>query len=67
MDGNGWSTKNEIEYIDKLISGKASENVRAPKEVLLKNYIRSAKRRRARGTFGAVKARDVIRYARWQR
>jgi hypothetical protein len=64
MDGNGWSTQNEIDYIDKLVSGKALESVRAPTEVLLRNYIRSAKRRRAWGTFGSIKAQKVIRYAR---
>ena len=62
-NNEGWTTRNEINYIILLLSGIAAENVRAPQEILLKNYIRSAKKRQAWDTFGIVKAMEVIDYA----
>ena len=59
----GWTTHNEIDYIGKLMSGKAAPNMFTEPQVLLKNYIASAKKRRKRDTFGDVDADQVIGHA----
>ena len=59
----GWSTHNEIDYIDKLISAKAAPNMFTEPRGLLNNYIDSAKKRRKHHTFGSVDADQVIGYA----
>lgn len=62
----GWSTRNEVAYIDGMVSKKWSQAVviqLASRKELLDNYIRSAKKRRDWGTFGDVDAGQVIGYA----
>ena len=68
----GWTTRNEIKYINGLISGMFREKSRygrsrrLPVEGLLKNYINSAKKRERWGTFGSVDPKKVIAYAQEQ-
>ena len=65
-ESGGWTTGNEIAYIDGMVSKKFSNAVviqLASREKLLNNYIRSAKKRRAWDTFGTVDADQVIGYA----
>jgi len=57
-----WSTKNEINYLDGLVSGKWRHS-EVPIEALLKNYIKSAKHRVMNDTFGDVNGSDVIKHA----
>lgn len=62
-EAGGWTTHNEIDYIDKLISGRAAPNMFTEPQVLLNNYIASAKKRRKHDTFGDVDADQVIGHA----
>ena len=62
-----WTTGNEKEYIDGLVSGKNLHNCphtcAISVDELLSNYISSATRRKICGTFGSVNATEVIAYA----
>lgn len=60
-----WSTKNEIEYLKGLVSGKwrAGFVVELSNKQLLTNYIKRAKDRIVNDTFGDVNRSDVLKYA----
>ena len=60
-----WTTHNEIDYINGLITGKWLREDKLPPDPksILKLYIKHAKWRRDNGTFGAVFAKKVIKYA----
>lgn len=63
MPRGGWGTGNEIRYIDGLISNRWTVKELPSPEILLASYIRSAKRRKAWGTFENVNADKVIKHA----
>ena len=64
-----WSTGNELDYLHKLVYGGlfigpgSGHQCNIPNDVLLNNYIVSAKRRRKLDTFGYVDADVVINEA----
>lgn len=64
-----WSTGNELEYLKQLVYGGlfsgpgCGHRCQVPVEVLLGNYINSAKKRKKWGTFGYVDPDVVIGYA----
>jgi len=58
----GWTTRNEVDYISDLVTGKVGTG-RVPIPKLLKNYIKGAKRRTIWGTFDDVDGPTVIAYA----
>ena len=67
LEEDGWGTTNEQRYIDLLVSGayrsKDTQHLCPDPKILLTNYIKSAQKRKELGTFGAVKADQVIEYA----
>jgi len=71
VGGNrGWSTGNELTYLRGLLTGehfrghdRCDHVCAVSPEQLLKNYIASAKRRKAWGTFGEVEPDVVIEEA----
>jgi len=62
----GWSTENEISYINFLAAGGTEEQRRrgVSVELLLTNYVKSAEKRRKWGTFGTANAGKIIKHAR---
>lgn len=63
---NIYQTQHEIHYVKGLATGKTWNGERGPNcdpADLLKNYISNAKKRRRNGTFGAIDAGKVIKYA----
>jgi hypothetical protein len=64
---NLWTTYNEIDYIRGLVSGvniaNCPYNWKLTRNDRLDNYIKSARRRIAWGTFGGVDGEEVIRFA----
>ena len=63
--GNNWSTQNERDYVDSLISGEAFKDRQKPQSVptkqILENYIASAKKRIEYGTY-VPKGEELIKY-----
>lgn len=60
-----WTTDNEIKYINSLARGTypRENQIPADRDLLLTNYIRSAKRRLRWHTFGEVDPYAVIAHA----
>ena len=61
----GWTTDNEIDYIDSLHRGTyPRERIKpADPKLLLSNYIKSARKRIEWGTFGSVDGRVAVAHA----
>lgn len=61
---HGWTTKNEINYIRTLATGSYSgQRIPMDAEEILRNYIRSATKRKKAETFGMVSPDKVIAFA----
>lgn len=60
-----WQTRDEMTYINGLVSGRYKEVGFGPADpvFLLKNYVKSARKRLLNGTFGGVNGGRVIEYA----
>lgn len=58
---SSWGTKSEVDFLNNMGTGKyRPERTSAPKDVLLKGYLKGAKKRRL---WGAIDSKVVLDHA----